>query len=635
MKNKVNMFIWWLLWLAYIELIYKLFVVKNLFTSNTISVLIFCLPWTIIFSMLTSLFNNKVNRIINIVLTFTITIFTLAQIVYFNFYHSIFSFFSFTTGTGQVFQFYTYIIEVILRIWYIFVLTLLPLLLVLIYSKKIFNYDRINKKQVLYRLSGLLVSFLLVFITIKVDNNKYPLKRLLFETHAPMLTINKTGLFTMEVIDIFRYYNGFEEKISVYDIDSSENNNTKYNVLNIDFDSLIEEEKDDTIKQMHYYFKNVKPSNKNEYTGLLKDKNIIFIAAESLDPIAIDEELTPTLYKLANNGFVFNNYYQPLYPISTFDGEFMLLTSLIPKEGEWSLASTSSNSMPFALGNMFKNINYNTLAYHNNVYSFYHREKSHTNIGFTYVACGNGIEKLMNCDNWPNSDYEMINSTVNSYINGDKFATYYMTFSGHLNYNFRENSMSIKNEDAVKDLPYSNKIKSYLATNIELDKALEDLLNKLESNNKLDDTLIVISPDHYPYGLTSKQMNEISDTDRGNKFENYHTTLIMYNPNIEKTYVDKVVSGLDVLPTIYNLFGIEYDSRLLMGRDIFSDEEHIVIFSDRSWITDKCAYNSLTGTCENGFNDQDYISNINKIVNDRFSMSSLIIDKDYYSKLGY
>ena len=634
MKNKVNMFIWWLLWLAYIELIYKLFVVKNLFTSNTISVLIFCLPWTIVFSMLTSLFNNKVNRIINIVLTFTITIFTLAQIVYFNFYHSIFSFFSFTTGTGQVFQFYTYIIEVILRIWYIFVLTLLPLLLVLIYSKKIFNYDRINKKQVLYRLSGLLVSFLLVFITIKVDNNKYPLKRLLFETHAPMLTINKTGLFTMEVIDIFRYYNGFEEKISVYDIDNSENNNTKYNVLNIDFDSLIEED-DDTIKQMHYYFKNVKPSNKNEYTGLLKDKNIIFIAAESLDPIAIDEELTPTLYKLANNGFVFNNYYQPLYPISTFDGEFMLLTSLIPKEGEWSLASTSSNSMPFALGNMFKNINYNTLAYLNNVYSFYHREKSHTNIGFTYVACGNGIEKLMNCDNWPNSDYEMINSTVNSYINGDKFATYYMTFSGHLNYNFRENSMSIKNEDAVKDLPYSNKIKSYLATNIELDKALEDLLNKLESNNKLDDTLIVISPDHYPYGLTSKQMNEISDTDRGNKFENYHTTLIMYNPNIEKTYVDKVVSGLDVLPTIYNLFGIEYDSRLLMGRDIFSDEEHIVIFSDRSWITDKCAYNSLTGKCENGFNDHDYISNINKIVNDRFSMSSLIIDKDYYSKLGY
>ena len=96
-----------------------------------------------------------------------------------------------------------------------------------------------------------------------------------------------------------------------------------------------------------------------------------------------------------------------------------------------------------------------------------------------------------------------------------------------------------------------------------------------------------------------------------------------------------MVSGIDLMPTIYNLFDLEYDSRLLMGRDMFSDEEHIVVLSDRSWITDKCSYNSLIGKCSNGFNDKEYIDNINKIVNDRFSISSLIIEKDYYSKLGY
>ena len=439
---------------------------------------------------------------------------------------------------------------------------------------------------------------------------------------------------TKQKIDIYRYFNGFDEKINYYDINNNDYKSEEYNVMNINFNKLISKETDNTIINMHNYFKNVKPTPKNEYSGLFKDKNIIYIVAESLDTIAIDEELTPTLYKMANNSFVFNNYYQPLYPISTLDGEYMLISSLIPKEGVWSLYDSSNNSMPFTYGNSFKKNGYTTYAFHNNVYNFYHREEAYPNIGFNYLACGNGLEKNMNCNNWPNSDLEMIESTKNLFINNDKFASYYMTFSGHLIYNFRENSMSIKNKDSVENLNYSKDVKAYLSANIELDKSLEELLKELEKNNKLNDTLIVISPDHFPYGLTGKEINEKSEFDRNNKFELYHTSLIIYNPNIEKTVIDKTVSGIDVLPTILNLFGIEYDSRLLMGRDIFSDEEHIVILSDRSWITDVCSYDSLTNKCTNGYNDKEYIDRINTIVNERFTMSSLIIDKDYYSKLG-
>ncbi len=636
MKNKINMFIWWGFLIIYLELIYKLFVVKNLFTINTLSVIVFSIPYIFIFGLITSLFSNKVNRIINIILTIFITILTLAQIVYFNFYHSIFSFFSLVVGGGgQVIQFTSMIIEVIFRIWYIFMIVLLPLILSLIFRKKIFNYNRISIKKILYSLCSIIVSFLLIIININISKGDYSLKKLLYETHAPMLTINKTGLLTMEIIDFYRYFHGFSEEFSTFDINSGSYDKEGYNVLNIDFDSLIDKESDKKVKEMHKFFKNTKPTNKNEYTGLFKDKDIILIIAESFDTIAIDEKLTPTLYKLSNNSFIFNNYYEPLYPISTFDGEFTILTSLIPREGIWSLYEASKNYMPYTYGNMFKNANYNTYAFHNNEFDFYHRDKTHESIGFNYMACGNGLEKLMNCNNWPNSDLEMLDSTKDIYINDNLFATYYMTFSGHLIYNFRENSMSIKNKNVVENTNYSNKIKAYLATNIELDKAVENLVEKLKDENKLDDTLIIITPDHYPYGLTTKHLNEVSSINRDDKFENYHTSLIMYNPNIEKTYIDKVVSGIDLMPTIYNLFDLEYDSRLLMGRDMFSDEEHIVVLSDRSWITDKCSYNSLIGKCSNGFNDKEYIDNINKIVNDRFSISSLIIEKDYYSKLGY
>ena len=635
MKNKINNIFWWSFLIIYLEIIYKIFVVGNLFTINTLTVLIFSIPWILLISFISSLFNEKVNKIINIVLTIAIVILTLAQIVYYNFYYSIFSLFSLTAGGGgQVIQFVSYIIKVILRIWYIFLIVLIPVILYLILNKKVFKYNKISLKKALFYLLGFNLSFISIIISINISSEPYPLKKLLFETHAPMLTINKTGLLTMEVIDVYRYFNGFDEKINYYDINNNDYKSEEYNVMNINFNKLISKETDNTIINMHNYFKNVKPTPKNEYSGLFKDKNIIYIVAESLDTIAIDEELTPTLYKMANNSFVFNNYYQPLYPISTLDGEYMLLSSLIPKEGVWSLYDSSNNSMPFTYGNSFKKNGYTTYAFHNNVYNFYHREEAYPNIGFNYLACGNGLEKNMNCNNWPNSDLEMIESTKNLFINNDKFASYYMTFSGHLIYNFRENSMSIKNKDSVENLNYSKDVKAYLSANIELDKSLEELLKELEKNNKLNDTLIVISPDHFPYGLTGKEINEKSEFDRNNKFELYHTSLIIYNPNIEKTVIDKTVSGIDVLPTILNLFGIEYDSRLLMGRDIFSDEEHIVILSDRSWITDVCSYDSLTNKCTNGYNDKEYINRINKIVNERFSLSSLIIDKDYYSKLG-
>ena len=644
MKSKFKIILWWSFLIIYLEIIYKFFIMKDLLTTNTFSVVLFSIPWIIIFTIITSIFNEKVNKILTIVFSFLIILITLAQIVYYNFYNSMFSFLSLTTGTGQVMQFYVMIASVIARIWYIFAIILIPYILFLIFKNKLFNFKKNNLKFLISYLLIFILSFLGIVLVISKNNEGfYSLKRLIFKTHAPMLTIDKTGLFTMEMIDIERYIFGFNEEI--YSEQINVNNEEEkvpevkieYNTTDIDFDKLINDETDDKIKSMHVYFKNTAPSNKNEYTGMFKDKNLIFITAEAFDTIAIDEKLTPTLYKIANNSFIFKNYYQPLYPVSTSDGEYMNLNSLIPKEGVWSFKQTSKISMPYGIGNMFNKEGYVSYGFHNHNYNYYDRQKSHKNIGLKYYGCGNGLEKKMNCKHWPNSDKEMIDATTSYYIDNDKFMTYYMTVSGHLNYNFSGNNMAYRNKNKVKNLKYSTAIKAYLATQIELDKSIEKLLQVLEEKGKLNDTLIVIAPDHYPYGLTTKQMNEISTIDRNDKFEKFHTTLIMYNPNIEKTVVDKVISSLDILPTIYNLYGLTFDSRLLMGRDIFSNNEHIVILSDRSWITDKGKYNSVTKEFTSTTNEEieeDYIDRINMIVNQRYGMSSLIIDNNYYKKIG-
>lgn len=644
MKKKIHGSIFCAFWIVYLELIYRIFIVGNFFSLNTLSVILFSMTWMAITALIVGLFNEKVNRIISYFILFFYSLITLAQIVYYNFYDSIFSFFSLTTGTGQVMQFWQMILEVIARIWYVFALTLVPLILYYIFNKKIFKFNKLRLKDILLNLVLLVFSLTMILVEVTYDNKGvYSLNRLIYKTHAPMLTINKTGLWSMQIIDLYRYIFGFEEEVEVSTVEEAPEEvelekEKEYNKIDIDFESLIEKESNSTVKNMHKYFSSVVPSEKNKYTGLFKDKNLIFITAEAFDTIAIDKDITPTLYKMANNSYIFTNYYQPLYPVSTSDGEYMNLISLIPKEGVWSFYKSSKISMPMGFGTMFKNEGYTSYGFHNHTYKYYDRHLSHPNIGLSYIGCGNGLEKKMNCKRWPNSDYEMIEATTDYYLNDEKpFATYYMTVSGHLNYNFYGNSMSARNKKKVKNLKYSDAIKAYYAAQIELDKAMELLLKKLEEKGVLDDTLIIMGPDHYPYGLTQKQMNEVSNIDRSDKFENYHTTLIMYNPSIEKTVIDKTISGLDLLPTIYNLYGIEFDSRLLMGRDIFSDSEHIVILSDRSWITEAGRYNSVTRkftkTTEEEIDD-DYIDRINSIVNNRFSMSALILDNNYYKKVG-
>lgn len=655
MKRKLPLLIFYSFLIIYLELVYKSAVLNNVFSINTLTVIVFSIPFILINTLISSLFKEKINRIISVVLSIFITLIYISQYIYFEFYDSIFSIYSIKEGTGQVFgEFFSAILKMVLDNIWVTLLFLLPLLLFIIFGKKIFNFER-NKKASLITggLSIVSIAISIQFVQF-YGSEMYSLKRLYKETHAPMITINKVGLLSMEVLDLDRFIFGFEEKL--YNINKPTDNKEetkkpeeteeiKYNVLDIDFDKLINEEENSMVKSMHEYFKNVTPTKQNEYTGIFKGKNLIYITAEGFDKIAIDESLTPTLYKLANNGFVFENYYQPLFTVSTSDGEYMFLNSLIPKEGVWSFYRSSNIYMPFGIGNVFKREGYSTVnAYHDHTYTYYNRDKSHPNLGFDkYIGCGNGLEELINCKTWPESDVEMINATVDDYINSDNFMTYYMTVSGHLNYTFTGNYISYKNKDLVKDLPYTDHVKAYLAANIELDRAIESLINKLKEKGKLDDTVIVISPDHYPYGLKTSELNEISDTDRSDKFEMFHTSLILYNSEIEENVkVTKYVSSIDVLPTIYNLFGIKYDSRLLMGRDALSDAEGLVILSDRSFINEFGSYNSITGKYTKFKEDvsNDYIEKLNHEVYQRFTMSSLLLYEkngvylDYYRKLG-
>lgn len=625
-----------ILYIFLIEIVFNI-ALFNKITYYFFYILLFSILTGTIISLITGFLNESVNKISNIVINSVITLIFIAQLIHYRFYQSIFSIYSLING-AQVFGFMSAIGKIMLHNTEYIIFLLFPLFFFIVLGLNI-SFKKYTKKELLILIGIIPISLLLSILVLNTDKDKnYNAKDLYYNTHAPTISTQKLGLLTTMRLDLKRAIFGFTDKIMLEDkeiekVNKSENKK-EYNILNIDFDKLIEEEDNDKISNLHKYFKSVTPTEKNKYSGMFKDKNLIVITAEAFSPIAIDKELTPTLYKMYTEGFSFSNFYTPIFYVSTSDGEYVSLTSLLPKEGVWSFQESSKISLPFVYGNILKDYGYSANAYHNGRYNYYKRNLSHPKMGYKYVGCGNGLEKKINCKIWPQSDLEMINATIDDYIENEKFLAYYMSISGHLNYTYNGNMMATKNRDKVKNLKYSEAIQAYLATNIELDKALESLINSLKEKGKLDDTVIVISADHYPYGLTINEMKERATYINDEKFDIHKNNLIIWNSQIKTPIkIDKYASSLDILPTVLNLLGVEYDSRLLMGTDILSNSEGLVIFNDRSWITKYGKYDAIKGKFTEYINleeKQKYIDEINEIVKNKFNASRLILETNYY-----
>ncbi|MCR5154663.1 MAG: LTA synthase family protein, partial [Lachnospiraceae bacterium] len=371
-----------------------------------------------------------------------------------------------------------------------------------------------------------------------------------------------------------------------------------------DFAKFADAAPNEDVKELLNLLNEEEYTYKNEYTGFLKGYNLIFITAEGFAPYAMSEEITPTLWKLSHEGFVFNNFYDPYWETSTSDGEFINLTGLIPS-GTLSLKrfAGAGKDMGFSLGNRFGKLGYTTYAFHNNTYNYYDRNLTHPALGYTYMGYlkkGTTIDDVPEAERamilsdykcWPNSDLEMMQKSLPYYINEDHFHTYYMTVSGHFAYTFTGNRMASKNKDVVKDLNLSDYAKAYIACNYELELAVRYLVEQLEAAGKMDNTLIVLCCDHYPYGLTRETddnsvISELIGHEVEPVYEICKETLIMWTPSIkEPIIVDKLCGSADIMPTLLNLFGFDYDSRLFAGKDIFSSNDGLVIFNDDKYAT--------------------------------------------------
>lgn len=639
----------------YMETILKLkteamFTNIGIFYSATASIMV-----SLVFYFVFSFLKGVIQKIfIGFILFFMAFLFG-SQLIYYDIFKTFYTVYS----AGKAAQVLVFMEDIIYTVginylWIISLLMPLGIFGIFCFKRKFVNKYNWTHRMLSFILLLIILGVFSLGVNVEGKEMLSPYDIFIHSSH-PVISVNKLGLVTTMSFDLQRTLigtNAYPEPVPLETVSHGPNRNgqkkafvfqkphehsntnndlPEFNIMPIDFQSLILETTDQSLINMHQYFSQVKPSEKNDHTGIFEGYNLILITAEAFSHYAIDEKLTPTLYKMANEGFNFTNFYNPIWDVSTLDGEYVATTGLIPKSGIWSMYYSSYNEMPYAMGNMLGSIGYKTMGYHNHFFNYYERHISHPNLGYTYKGLGNGLEVT---PTWPASDLEMMELSADEYMNEEPFHAYYMTVSGHLRYTFAGNYIALKNREEVEHLPYTEGGKAYLATQIEFDRALGYLLEKLEEKGIANKTLFVISPDHYPYGLDKKDLDELAGHEVERNFELYKSSLIIYAKGMKPERIERPVSSLDIIPTVMNLMGLEYDSRLLMGTDVFSNKEPMVIFSNRSFITDKGRYNSISDEFSpdtNMENIEQYIEKVKQEIDRKFYHSARILDYDYYA----
>ncbi len=599
-------------------------------------ILAFSLGFGFLFAFLTTVFPHRVNRVLSYVFSFLITLVYEIQLVYYSIFKGFAPISSVRLGGQAVTNFGGAALEGVNSVILLIFFLLLPFVLLIVIS--LLLKAKFNRLAKWYSAIPLGISTLIISLTMGIMvlffSGTPSLYMLFTSPNTPTdVSVENFGLAaTMaQEIRFIIFPDGAKESVEEL---SYAKYGEKYQVdPSLDFVSLYEKAQDDDIRNLTAALSNMPVTEKNKYTGIFEGYNLISICAEAFSPEFIDPELTPTLYSMVNGGFVFENFYAS-FPNTTTDGEYAFCMGLWPDTSrgkiESSFGLSATNYLPYCYGNVFRSGGAIAKAYHNYTAEFYHRNHTHKNMGYDFLAGNSGLDIEMT---WPSSDHEMMVKSVDDYIDsGERFTAYYMTFSGHYQYT-DENAMSVKNRDAVKDLDYSDTVKAYIACNLELEYAMTYLLDRLDAAGIADKTLIVLTTDHYPYGLTTEEYAELSGREINDVFDKQKNSFICYVHGMEPVRVSEYCSTVDILPTVLNLLGYTYDSRLLAGRDVLSENvEHVAVLSDGSFIGDGFSYDASKASfkCE-GEEAERKAKEAYEDIEKQFRVSTQILNCDYYS----
>ncbi len=649
------------IFLIILEIIFKIVNFYKIIDYSTIRIIISSFIISFIISNIEYFINKKIHKYINIIFIFICSIYAFVETGFNNFI-GVYMSLGTSSQLGAVID---YIREFILSFKWYYYFNLLPFILIIIYyifiNKKIIkkyninnfknNYKNINKKLYIKKIClntlilCLLSNIYLLTLYIPFMQNKLQTvenKKLFINPSVPSITIKQFGITTFGLLDVNNYFFPTNQKV-IYKVENKsneykkENSTRKFNDTN--WNNLIDNETNETLNTLNNYFINNNITDTNSYTGLFKDKNLIVIMLESVNDIIINEEDYPNFYKMYSEGWHWKNNYSPRNSCSTGNNEMSGMTSLFSIYNTCTANNYRKNTYFESIFNLFNNKGYYTFSAHDYTEHYYYRNEIHTNMGSQayYGADKLGIEYSNIYKNWASDEdfMEQVLKLIDD-VDNDHFMTWLTTVSSHQPY-YYSSIEGDKYLSLYEDRDIRIDLKRYKSKLKILDNALGILLDGLKEKGILDDTVIVMYGDHYPYGLSTNTINTVLDYDTNVDYENERVPFVIYNSKIENKEYDSYTSYINILPTIANLFDLDYDPRLYMGTDLLSkDYESLVVFADGSWKNEYAYYNASRSDIEY-YKDKTYtveeLQNINNKIDTKIKMSSLAIKNNYFNYL--
>ena len=388
-----------------------------------------------------------------------------------------------------------------------------------------------------------------------------------------------------------------------------------------------------------YFKENIKNKLNNEMTNVFEGKNLVFVVCESLDDWAINEEFTPTLYKMSKEGIYGTNYYSPVFTNSTVDAEYILNTGMVSSIDYGNVAYVfNKNHYPYSMANLFKDKGYETVAFHNNSGSFYNRYDYYDILGYDKFYDSKDLEIRVPENygyDWP-LDSELFEKTSNILINDykdKKFLSYVLTVATHTPYD--DNRIELKkNFEYVKGKLNSNsEVQYYFAAAMDLDKGIKEMINSFEKANILDDTVFVFVGDHYSYGMYHDLIWEYDTEDKDDFHKIHQVPMIIWSSTMSETkQMDQLISNFEIYPTICNMFGLKYNPTYCFGNDIFDYQENTILFGERHFWQD-CKVMFERGTIYEKYDENvsdSYINNKNDKITQMIDIHQKVLEEDYF-----
>ncbi len=366
----------------------------------------------------------------------------------------------------------------------------------------------------------------------------------------------------------------------------------------------------------------------NDYSGIFKGKNVIAVMMESIDDWMINETYTPTIKYMMDNGINLNNHYAPAFGTGyTFNTEFTFNTGFYTPKSVVTAVNFSSNSYPYSLPNLFKNAGYSVNSFHYNNSEFYNRGIMHKSFGYESY---NSFMDFGMPEYAAQADSNVIKNdeVYNKMTESELFFDFLITYSGHVPYTYKDAKLSLVTEKypELVDPEMNSEKNACLLLARDTDDFFRGLLERLNNDGILENTVIIGFSDHYAYGFSDERLLLEYSKEVGSGFL-YRVPAFIYTPNMDAVTVNKVTQTSDLVPTIVNLFGLE-NNNCYMGNDVFDDRyTGLAYFNDKSWYDGDIYY---VPSKDKNDEENEYLNARNKQISNEMDINDIVVAGDYF-----